>query len=130
MEGKMKLKETGKHTFMFDEVKMERNDTMCVGGRTVYYGHTVEDFDLKYVENIFRDLPGTKKKCEELLLKAKKKQEEYEKMKTKVMAALKETFRPEFLNRIDETVVFHSLSKENIMSIVDLMLKELAGQLR
>ena len=33
----MKLKERVKHTFMFDEVKMEKNDEICVGGRTVYY---------------------------------------------------------------------------------------------
>ena len=51
------------------------------GGRTVYYGRTVEDFDLKYVEHIFRDLPGAKRKCEELRAKTAKMREEYEKMK-------------------------------------------------
>lgn len=54
---------------------------------------------------------------------------EYEKMKTKVMEALKLTFRPEFLNRVDETIVFHSLDKEHIMAIVDLMLKEVKARL-
>ena len=47
---------------------------------------------------------------------------EYDKMKEKVLAELKKTFLPEFLNRIDEVVVFHSLSKEQIRQIVDLML--------
>lgn len=57
-------------------------------------------------------------------------QAEHEKMKAKVMASLKETFRPEFLNRIDETVVFHSLSKEDIIAIVDLLLQEVAKRLQ
>src|ERR671913_86624 len=53
----------------------------------------------------------------------------YERMKAKVMDALKQHFRPEFLNRIDETIVFHELSKEEVTLIVDLMLKRLTGQL-
>ncbi len=50
------------------------------------------------------------------------KQIEYDKMKEKVLGEVKKTFRPEFLNRIDATVVFHSLTKEHIRKIVDLML--------
>lgn len=49
------------------------------GGRTVYYGRTVEDFDLKYVEEIFKNLPDKKKKCEELLGKVKKLEADYAK---------------------------------------------------
>ncbi len=45
-------------------------------------------------------------------------------MEERVDTVLKELFRPEFLNRIDEVVVFHELSKEEIREIVDLMLKE------
>jgi ATP-dependent Clp protease ATP-binding subunit ClpC len=54
---------------------------------------------------------------------------EYEKMKEKVLSELKTTFLPEFLNRIDEVVVFHSLSKEQIREIVDLMLSQVAKSL-
>lgn len=54
---------------------------------------------------------------------------EYEKMKENVMGQLKETFRPEFLNRIDEIIVFHSLSKENIKLIVTLMINSLSKRL-
>jgi len=54
---------------------------------------------------------------------------EYDKMKTRVMEALKATFRPEFLNRVDETIVFHALEKEHIMQIVDLMMKDLHKRL-
>lgn len=50
------------------------------GGRTVYYGRTVEDFDLKYVEDIFKNLPEKKRKCEELRAKAVKMREDYDKM--------------------------------------------------
>jgi ATP-dependent Clp protease ATP-binding subunit ClpC len=60
---------------------------------------------------------------------SKHRQTEYEKMKEKVLAELKTTFLPEFLNRIDEVVVFHSLSKEQIRQIVDLMLSLVAKSL-
>src|SRR5262249_52340456 len=45
----------------------------------------------------------------------------YEDMKSRIMGELKKVFRPEFLNRIDEVIVFHKLSKDEILSIVDLM---------
>ena len=48
----------------------------------------------------------------------------YEKMKEKVLGEMKKRFRPEFLNRIDASVVFHALTKEHIRLIVDLMLRE------
>ena len=51
-------------------------------------------------------------------------------MKEKVQAELKNSFRPEFLNRIDATVVFRSLTVEEIAEIVDLMLQRVRDQLR
>ncbi len=54
---------------------------------------------------------------------------DYQKMKNKVLEELKRTFRPEFLNRIDEVIVFHALNREEIKSIVDLMVKPVAQQL-
>lgn len=53
---------------------------------------------------------------------AKARQDSYERMKEKVLGELKKVFRPEFLNRIDGVVVFHSLDKDHIRKIVDLML--------
>jgi ATP-dependent Clp protease ATP-binding subunit ClpC len=53
----------------------------------------------------------------------------YERMKEKVTDALKQHFRPEFLNRIDEVIVFHELSKDEVVEIVDLMMKRVATQL-
>ncbi|MGA9049179.1 MAG: ATP-dependent Clp protease ATP-binding subunit [Dehalococcoidia bacterium] len=54
----------------------------------------------------------------------KNRQGAYEKMKDTVMRKMKDKFRPEFLNRIDASVVFHALSQEHIRQIVDLMLRE------
>jgi ATP-dependent Clp protease ATP-binding subunit ClpC len=54
----------------------------------------------------------------------------YELMKEKVQAELKQSFRPEFLNRIDATVVFRSLTVDEIREIVDLMLARVRDQLR
>jgi ATP-dependent Clp protease ATP-binding subunit ClpC len=53
----------------------------------------------------------------------------YERMKEKVNEALKQHFRPEFLNRIDETIVFHELSKDEVTQIVDLMIARTQKQL-
>ncbi|MHB8984996.1 MAG: ATP-dependent Clp protease ATP-binding subunit [Eubacteriales bacterium] len=56
--------------------------------------------------------------------------EDYENMKKKVMEELKRTFRPEFLNRVDEIIVFHSLTAEHIRAIVDLMLEEVIDRMK
>jgi len=56
--------------------------------------------------------------------------QQYEQMKEKVLAELKNTFRPEFLNRIDAVVVFKSLTLEQTRDIVDLMLSRVRDQLR
>jgi len=52
-----------------------------------------------------------------------------EETRTRILELLKETFRPEFLNRIDATIVFHALSKENLQKIVELQLKEVEKRL-
>ncbi|HET8758115.1 MAG TPA: NDP-hexose 4-ketoreductase, partial [Solirubrobacteraceae bacterium] len=53
----------------------------------------------------------------------------YDDMKNRIMGELKKVFRPEFLNRIDDVIVFHKLTKEEIKSIVDLLLRRIRGQL-
>ena len=60
---------------------------------------------------------------------ARTAEEEYQKLKEKVLGELKKTFRPEFLNRIDAVVVFRQLTREQIRQIVDLMLKRVQVQL-
>jgi ATP-dependent Clp protease ATP-binding subunit ClpC len=54
----------------------------------------------------------------------------YEKMKERVTEELKKNFRPEFLNRIDEIIVFHELSKAEVTSIVDLLMRRVSEQLK
>ncbi len=60
---------------------------------------------------------------------AKARQQSYEDMKEKVMTEVKKTFRPEFLNRLDDIIVFHELTEEQLRQIVDLMVKDLQKRL-
>ena len=55
---------------------------------------------------------------------------EYENTKKDVMAELKKEFRPEFINRIDEVIVFHKLNDDEIKQIIDLMLKQVENRLK
>jgi len=96
-------------------------------GRKVDFRNTV----LIMTSNVGSDLIrrettiGFSTKTEE----AKTQEQRYQKMREKVLNELKNTFRPEFLNRVDSTVVFHALSRDHIRSIVDLMLHEVDIQL-
>ena len=54
----------------------------------------------------------------------------YDRMKTTVQQELKQHFRPEFLNRVDDTIVFHQLSQEEIVTIVDLMVAKVDERLK
>jgi ATP-dependent Clp protease ATP-binding subunit ClpC len=56
--------------------------------------------------------------------------DEYEAMKQNVMEELKKTFRPEFLNRVDDVIVFHPLKEEHLEKIVSLMAEELRKRLK
>ncbi len=60
----------------------------------------------------------------------KTKKQSYEDMKEKVMTEVRKTFRPEFLNRLDEIIVFHELNEEQLRNIVDLMIKDLEKRLQ
>ena len=55
---------------------------------------------------------------------------EYEKMKENIMEELKHSFKPEFLNRIDDIIVFHSLEEEDLYKIVELMLNVVKERLK
>jgi len=57
-------------------------------------------------------------------------EDNYQRMKDKVMEELRKAFRPEFLNRIDEVIVFHPLNKEHLFKIIDLMLKQVENRLK
>ena len=61
--------------------------------------------------------------------KATAQKQSYEDMKKKVTAEIQKAFRPEFLNRLDDIIVFHELTEEQLRKIVDLMIKDLEGRL-
>ena len=96
-------------------------------GRTVDFKNTVVIMTSNVgVELIRRDMSlGFATKKEE----AKTQKQAYETMKEKVLAEMRKTFRPEFINRIDEIIVFHQLTEEQLRSIVELMVKDLQGRL-
>ena len=83
-------------------------------GRTVDFRNTVVIMTSNIGGQWIRDLAGEANEA---------------KMRARVMEALKDEFLPEFLNRIDEVVIFHPLSREHIRAIVELQLKELAARL-
>jgi ATP-dependent Clp protease ATP-binding subunit ClpC len=60
---------------------------------------------------------------------AQSEQDEYDDMKEKVLGSLKRVFRPEFLNRVDATLVFHALNREHIHKIVDLEFSKVQDRL-
>ncbi|HIP96100.1 MAG TPA: AAA family ATPase, partial [Anaerolineae bacterium] len=55
--------------------------------------------------------------------------EDLREVRRQIEAGLKKTFRPEFLNRIDEVIIFHTLTREHVLQIVDLQMKEIEGRL-
>ena len=62
--------------------------------------------------------------------KKEESQKEYENIKKDVMGELKKQFRPEFINRIDEIIVFHKLNDEDVKQIIDIMLKQVEKRMK
>tara|TARA_Y100000816_G_C26066082_1_gene560296 strand:- start:14 stop:1564 length:1551 start_codon:yes stop_codon:yes gene_type:complete len=90
-------------------------------GRTVDFKNTI----IIMTSNL-----GTKDIAKNIGFSSLDELDNYEKMKSKVSEELKRYFRPEFLNRIDETIVFHELTVEEVKEIVDLMLDRVHSQLK
>ena len=59
---------------------------------------------------------------------ARSEQQQYERMRDQVLQEMKKVFRPEFLNRVDATLVFHTLTRDHIRQIVDMMLRQVEKQ--
>ena len=70
------------------------------------------------------------KELKENISQDKNAKKEYEEIKKEVMAELKKELRPEFINRIDEIIVFHKLNDNDINQIIDIMLKEVVNRLK
>ena len=123
---------------LFDEIEKAHPDVMNIllqilddgrltdsQGRTVDFKNTV----IIMTSNIGARLI-TDKKSLGFSENKENDNKEYENTKKEVMAELKKEFRPEFLNRIDETIVFHKLTDTEIDKIIDLMLKEVERRMK
>ena len=124
---------------LFDEIEKAHQDVMNImlqilddgrltdsNGRTVNFKNTV----IIMTSNIGARLI-TDRKTLGFTSKEENKEEkkEYESIKKDVLAELKKEFKPEFINRIDEIIVFHKLQKEEMKQIVDIMLKQVTKRM-
>ncbi len=123
---------------LFDEVEKAHPDVFNIllqilddGRLTDFKGRTV---DFKNTVIIMTSNVGaTSLKKQNVLgfsAGVEEEKEEYEKMKETIMEELKRTFRPEFLNRIDEVIVFHSLMEEQVKEIVEIMIGDLEKRMK
>ena len=101
-------------------------------GRTVNFKNTVIIMTSNVGARLITDKKTLGFEVEEKADEKSKKEKinkEYEDTKKEVMGELKKEFRPEFINRIDEIIVFHKLQKEELKQIVDIMLKQVQKRL-
>ncbi|HEX6532657.1 MAG TPA: AAA family ATPase, partial [Nitrospira sp.] len=113
---------------LFDEIEKAHHDVFNVflqilddGRLTDSQGRTV---DFKNTVLIMTSNIGSPQ-----ILEAQQKGSSYEEVRAVVIAELRRHFRPEFLNRVDETVVFHPLETDQLTKIVDIQLERLRGRL-
>lgn len=122
---------------LFDEIEKAHPDVFNVllqilddGRITDSQGRTV---DFRNTVIIMTSNVGAMQLAEERQLGFTSRQDnaqsDYKALKNKVMSELKRTFRPEFLNRVDDIIVFHHLTKEHMNDIIEIMLKDLRKRL-
>lgn len=120
---------------LFDEIEKAHPDVFNIllqvldeGVLTDSYGRKV---DFKNTVIIMTSNLGARiiEKATPLGFHRKRAEDAYQHIKDNVMNELKKTFNPEFLNRVDEMVVFHPLEKDHLLSIIDLLIDELNKQL-
>jgi len=118
---------------LFDEVEKAHPDVFNIllqiledGRLTDGHGRTV---DFKNTVVIMTSNLGTEEFQHQSLGFSRQTKGERERLRSAIDDALKKTFRPEFLNRMDEIVIFESLTKEQIKEIVDLMMKDVQKRL-
>ncbi len=125
---------------LFDEIEKAHPDVMNMllqilddgrltdsQGRTVNFKNTV----IIMTSNIGARMITDKKNLGFTVASDKKEeaQKEYEAIKKDVMSELKREFKPEFINRVDEIIVFHKLTEEDVKQIIDIMLKQVIKRL-
>ena len=118
---------------LFDEVEKAHPDVFNIllqmledGRLTDGHGRTV---DFKNTVVIMTSNLGTEEYQRGGIGFSRKEDGDEQRMKTAIESALKRTFRPELLNRIDDVIIFNSLTEENLKSIVDLLIHEVERRL-
>ncbi len=124
---------------LFDEIEKAHPDVMNIllqiledGRLTDSTGRTV-DFKNSVIimtSNVGARLIAENKKLGFETEKEDEEKVQYEEIKKQVMGELKKTFRPEFINRIDEIIVFHKLTEKEVNQIIELMLNETKKRLK
>ena len=129
---------------LFDEIEKAHPDVMNMllqiledgrltdsQGRTVNFKNTVIIMTSNIGARLITDKKtlGFSKTNKDNKEKEESSKKEYEDIKKEVMDALKKELRPEFINRIDEIIVFHKLTDSEISKIIDIMLKEVTTRL-
>ena len=129
---------------LFDEIEKAHPDVMNMllqiledgrltdsQGRTVNFKNTVVIMTSNIGARLITDKKtlGFSKNAGKEAEKEETAKKEYEETKKEVMEALKKELRPEFINRIDEIIVFHKLTDKEISQIIDIMLKEVTNRL-
>ncbi|RJQ32095.1 MAG: ATP-dependent Clp protease ATP-binding subunit [Actinobacteria bacterium] len=121
---------------LFDEIEKAHPDVFNILLQILEDGHLTDaqgrTVNFKNVIIIMTSNVGARdiQKGQSLGFGKQSKAVSYKDMKEKVTAELKKTFRPEFLNRIDDVIVFSELSEDNIKRIVELMFSRVQGQLQ
>lgn len=122
---------------LFDEIEKAHPDVFNILLQVLDDGHITDSqgrkVDFRNTVIIMTSNAGAKAIVEPKKLGFGAKEdaaEDYKKMKSGVMEEVKKLFRPEFLNRIDDTIVFHSLNEEHMKKIVGLMCRELVERVK
>jgi ATP-dependent Clp protease ATP-binding subunit ClpC len=121
---------------LFDEIENAHPDVFNIllqvledGRLTDGHGRTVDFRNTVIIMTSNLGTSGIRRQAFGFRTDDKTGADEDRKLRDSVNAALKETFRPEFLNRIDETIIFHPLTQEQIVRVVSLMTKDIQGRL-
>lgn len=122
---------------LFDEIEKAHSDVFNILLQVLDDGHITDSqgrkVDFKNTIIIMTSNTGAQRIIDPKQLgfvTVKDDNKEHEDMKKNVMDELKRTFKPEFLNRIDDIIVFHALSEKNVRDIAGLMLKELKNRVQ
>ena len=128
-----KIRKNPYSVVLFDEIEKAHPDVFNVLLQVLDDGHITDSkgrkVSFKNAILIMTSNVGAKRIMEPKNLgfqTERSEEKDYEKMKQGVMEEVKRTFKPEFINRIDEIMVFHTLNHQNMLDIIDLLTKNLA----